>query len=51
VTLSVLTEAAVYDVSKWDEAKWPGPESAYDKLIMELDAETVPVTRSAREAP
>lgn len=35
---SLTTESAVFDVSRWDQAKWTGDESLYIKIKNRLDS-------------
>jgi len=32
------TESAVFDVSRWDQAKWPANDSVFDKMFASLEA-------------
>jgi hypothetical protein len=34
---SLPTESAVFDVSKWDKAKWPDNNSVFDKMLASLE--------------
>ncbi|PWU70973.1 hypothetical protein DK867_22030 [Ochrobactrum sp. POC9] len=34
----IPTTTAVYGISKWGEAEWSGPSSAYNNLLQQLDA-------------
>lgn len=36
--IKIPTESAVWDVSEWDECKWPDENGYYDKIFEKLEA-------------
>src|SRR6266480_2461145 len=36
--VSLPTESAVFDVSRWDQAKWPANDSVFENMFASLEA-------------